>query len=408
MGLLDLAFEDGRPWTRIGEHFGVTKKPRGFDLSQTEAVHFYPMEAIPQGGIYEPSTGVTKSPGEITSGTYFERGDVLVSKITPSFENGKQALVRSIPQDFGYATTEVIPLHATSPRSDPRFLFFYLLHPDVRHHIAERMEGSTGRQRVPERLLLNLPMPEFDKRVQSRIADALELIQDAAAVERAEAATATDLRAAAMQHLFTCGLQGGPQLETEIGPIPQGWKIGPLGNLALFQRGFDITKSAQSEGGTVPVVSSGGVKSFHDVAAVSGPGVVIGRKGSIGSVHYVSSDYWPHDTTLWCKDFLGNLPKFVYYRLQLVDMKRLDSGAANPALNRNFLHAEVTSWPDVDEQQQIVEVLEAIDRKIELHSRKRDVLGQLFESLLHKLTTGAISIDDLDLSALPSVDGSAA
>ncbi|MGV7795922.1 restriction endonuclease subunit S, partial [Mycobacterium kansasii] len=96
-------------------------------------------------------------------------------------------------------------------------------------------------------------------------------------------------------------------------------------------------------------------------AAVSGPGVVIGRKGSIGSVHYVDSDYWPHDTTLWCKDFLGNLPKFVFYRLQLVDMKRLDSGATNPALNRNFLHAEVISWPDVEEQRQIVGIMEAID-----------------------------------------------
>jgi len=58
----------------------------------------------------------------------------------------------------------------------------------------------------------------------------------------------------------------------------------------------------------VPVVSSGGVKSFHDRAMARGPGVVLGRKGSLGTVFYLDQDYWPHDTTLWVKDFKGNSP----------------------------------------------------------------------------------------------------
>lgn len=247
-----------------------------------------------------------------------------------------------------------------------------------------------------------------DLTVQQSIALLLRQAERAVALQDELIGLLEETKSTSMRQLFTRGLRRETQKETEIGAIPESWKIGPLGDLALFQRGFDITKSAQSKGGTIPVVSSGGVKSFHDVAAVSGPGVVIGRKGSIGSVHYVESDYWPHDTTLWCTDFLGNLPKFVFYRLQLVDMKRLDSGAANPALNRNFLHAEVISWPNVDEQQQIVEILEAIDRKIDLHRRKRDVLDQLFRSMLHKLMAGEISVYDLDLTELLASDGNAA
>lgn len=179
--------------------------------------------------------------------------------------------------------------------------------------------------------------------------------------------------------------------------------MGPLGRWVEFQRGFDITKSEQVLDGAVPVVSSGGVKSHHSVAAVQGPGVVIGRKGSIGSVYYVDSDYWPHDTTLWCRDFRGNLPQFVFYRVQILDLKRLDSGAANPALNRNFLHAELVGWPEIDEQREIVEVLDTLDHRIDLHRRKRNMLVELFASLLHKLMTGEISVDDLDLSALHTV-----
>ena len=162
----------------------------------------------------------------------------------------------------------------------------------------------------------------------------------AAAIE-----SASGLKHSSMRPLFSRGLRGDEQKETEIGPVPSSWRVGALRDLAEFQRGFDITKSTQVVTGTVPVVSSGGVRSYHDTAAVEGPGVVLGRKGSIGSTYYVASDFWPHDTTLWCRDFHGNLPKFVFYRVQILDLKRLDSGAANPALNRNFLHAETISWP---------------------------------------------------------------
>jgi len=93
-----------------------------------------------------------------------------------------------------------------------------------------------------------------------------------------------------------------------------GWKPAILQDLVFFQRGFDITKAEQKPG-NIPVVSSSGVNSYHSEAKVDGPGVVIGRKGSLGTVHYVDGPYWPHDTTLWSKDLKGNLPRFVYYFL---------------------------------------------------------------------------------------------
>jgi len=83
------------------------------------------------------------------------------------------------------------------------------------------------------------------------------------------------------------------------------WVETTIGEQVTLQRGIDITKAAQ-RAGNVPVISSGGVSSYHDTSAACGPGVVLGRKGVVGSVYYVSSDYWPHDTTLWVKDFHGN------------------------------------------------------------------------------------------------------
>ncbi len=73
-----------------------------------------------------------------------------------------------------------------------------------------------------------------------------------------------------------------------------GWKRCKLGDVLTLQRGFDITKKEQKQG-SVPVISSSGINSFHDIAKVNGPGVIIGRKGTLGTVFYAKEGYWPHD-----------------------------------------------------------------------------------------------------------------
>lgn len=140
-----------------------------------------------------------------------------------------------------------------------------------------------------------------------------------------------------------------------------------IGDYITLQRGFDITKKEQTEG-CYPVVSSGGISSYHNEYRATGPGVIIGRKGTLGSAFYVDSDYWPHDTTLWVKDFKGNEPKFIFYFLNKLGLKRLDSGSSNPTLNRNFVHQIKAELPDIDSQIKISTVLSEIDKKIELNN----------------------------------------
>jgi type I restriction enzyme S subunit len=131
------------------------------------------------------------------------------------------------------------------------------------------------------------------------------------------------------------------------------WMSCTFGEQITLQRGFDITKSQQSPG-DVPVVSSGGVKTYHNVAIATGPGVVIGRKGSVGRVHWLECDYWPHDTTLWVKDFHGNLERYVYLFLLNFPIREHESSTANPSLNRNRLHPLPVDFPPLAEQHRIV------------------------------------------------------
>lgn len=162
-----------------------------------------------------------------------------------------------------------------------------------------------------------------------------------------------------------------------------------LGDVLTLQRGFDITRAMQAEG-NVPVVSSSGINSFHDTAKVDGPGVVIGRKGSLGTCFYLDQAFWPHDTTLWVKDFKGNDPKFCYYFLQRMDLAAHDVGAANPTLNRNHVHLLRVSVPDVDTQRRIASILGAYDDLIEVNRRRIAVLEEMARGLFEGLVTKVI------------------
>lgn len=160
------------------------------------------------------------------------------------------------------------------------------------------------------------------------------------------------------------------------------WIQTTIGEQVTLQRGFDITKSEQQTG-NIPVISSSGTSSMHNIAAVSGPGVVLGRKGVIGSVFYIQSDYWPHDTTLWVKDFHGNQPRFVYYFLKNFALKlsKLDVGSANPTLNRNHVHPIETVWPSYAIQRRIAHILGSLDDKIELNRQMNETLEAMARAI---------------------------
>ena len=158
------------------------------------------------------------------------------------------------------------------------------------------------------------------------------------------------------------------------------WDETPLGEQLTFQRGFDITKKEQ-EAGPFPVVSSSGVKSYHKAFKVSAPGVVIGRKGTLGTAFHVDDDFWPHDTTLWVKDFHGNDSKFAYFFVQCMGFEQYDCGASNPTLNRNHIHKLPVTFPPLPIQRKIASILSAYDDLIENNTRRIAILEEMAQAI---------------------------
>jgi len=178
--------------------------------------------------------------------------------------------------------------------------------------------------------------------------------------------------------------------------VPESWEIKPFEQFTTLQRGKDLTKD-NFKNGLVPVAGSNGIIGYHDVAFVKAPGVTVGRSGSVGKVTFYDQEFWAHNTSLYVKDFHGNDPRFAAYYLEVLELGRFKTGASVPTLDRNsFKHLPI-AVPQEDEQIEIGNNLNVVDKKIEVITRRKEKLEELFRTLLHQLMTGQTRVNDIDM-----------
>jgi type I restriction enzyme S subunit len=141
---------------------------------------------------------------------------------------------------------------------------------------------------------------------------------------------------------------------------PMRWDKKPLKEIATLQRGFDLPIQKRCDG-CVPIFAANGPIGTHNICKVQGPGVVTGRSGSLGNVHYVSEDFWPLNTALWVKDFHGNNPIWVSFLLKFMRLEQYTRGAGVPTLNRNLVHVVDMPVPPLDLQRRFATIVESIE-----------------------------------------------
>ncbi len=153
------------------------------------------------------------------------------------------------------------------------------------------------------------------------------------------------------------------------------WERKPLTDFVWFQRGFDLPKD-KFVNGEFPVVGSTSILGYHTEAKVKAPGIVTGRSGTIGQFQFLKSDFWPHNTSLWVKDFYGNDERFTFYLLHTLDLISLNGGGAVPSLNRNFLSSINVNVPPLSTQRKIASILSAYDDLIENNLKRIKLLEE--------------------------------
>ena len=169
--------------------------------------------------------------------------------------------------------------------------------------------------------------------------------------------------------------------------MPLGWSVKKIKDISPLQRGFDLTSSELIKG-KYPVVYSNGIGFYHSEYMIIGPGVIMGRSGTLGKIHYLSDNFWPHNTTLWVTNFFNNNPKFIYYLLQFIGTERFGSGSGVPTLNRNDVHDYKISIPlNNKEQKAIAQVLSDTDSLIQALEKKIAKKKLIKKGMMQKLLT---------------------
>ena len=158
------------------------------------------------------------------------------------------------------------------------------------------------------------------------------------------------------------------------------WERKKFIDFILLQRGYDLTQK-QIIKGNYPVVTSTSILGYHNAYKANGPGVITGRSGTIGKVLYIESNYWPHNTSLYVKDFKGNDPKFVYYFMRNFGTARAKGGSAVPTLNKNNLSDIDILVPTLDLQKKIVNLLLPYDKLIENNQKQIKLLEEAAQRL---------------------------
>jgi type I restriction enzyme S subunit len=180
-----------------------------------------------------------------------------------------------------------------------------------------------------------------------------------------------------------------PEVE-QLYPIPENWVWCTLNNILNIKYGKGLKKENRKDG-DIPVYGSNGIVGFHDEPLTKGPTIIIGRKGSVGEVHYSQTKCWPIDTTYYIDDLFMIEYTFLFYLLGNLKLGQLDKSTAIPGINRNELYSVNVPLPPLPEQQRIAEKLESLLEKIKEVKTLLDEIPEILQNFRQSVLAAACS-----------------
>lgn len=317
---------------------------------------------------------------------------------------------------------------------DLAFLAYQMMSDSIQQEILAHRRGATIQGITRDDLRrLHLMLPPLDE--QRKIAAVLSLVQRAIEHQQRLIALTTELKKALMHKLFTEGLHGEPQKETEIGPIPASWSHVLLGDIAHGNTGAIQTGPFGSQlhkhdyqlsgvgvinpthlanrkivHDDVPFISETKASDLERPRLKAGD-VLFARRGEIGRHGLVSTaeEGWLCGTGCFLvrirhADFDNRFLSFFFSTKGVVSwLEGHAAGAIMPNLSNRVLRSIPVFFPSLEDQKEIADTLDAIDSQIDIAGRMVSNLTGLFRTLLHQLMAAQIRVDNLELPELQDV-----
>ncbi len=369
-----------------GEHF----EDEGHSLLLT------PGNFLAGGGLQIRDGKETFYSGEFPDEYLLEEGDLIVAMTDLKQNAPILGSTLRIPESGRFLHNQRLGLVQDVANSTDRDFLYYLLNDQsVRWWLRATATGSTVRHTAPERIYqakVRLP----PKSIQQTIGVSLRALDDLIENNRRRIEILEEMARLLYREWFVHfrfpGHEDVELVDSVLGPIPKGWEARRLGDLLELAYGKAL-KADDRMGGPVSVYGSGGHIGWHDEALVAGPGIVVGRKGNVGSVHWSDRDFFPIDTTYYVK---SDLPlRFLDQMLRMQEF--IDSHAAVPGLSRDQAYALIVATPAhslLSRFENAVQPMYNLRRNL---TEQNAVLREARDLLLPRLVSGELDVSELDL-----------
>ena len=349
-------------------------------------------------------------------------GDIVIARIGAT--TGKAFLVDECPESI--FASYLIRVKTKSPLLSP-FLSTYFRTEDYWRQIRQNKGGRLkGGVNIPILQTLKIPLPPLPE--QRAIAHILQTIQEAKAARQRELALERERKAALMDYLFSCGTKDEPRKQTEIGEIPESWKLGTIGEICeriidyrgrtpkFSESGIVHLRSSNVKGGRLTLkndeityVTDETYKSFMTRGLPKAGDIIFTTEGPLGESAMVPPNFrfslaqrmvlLRADKTVLDSSYL----LYVLYSEQVRKeyLGRATGSTAKGISSKNFQQVQVP-LPCLPEQREIAISLTACDAKIVALEQEAEHLDELFHAMLDELMTGQRSAVLLIDSELPN------
>ena len=359
-------------------------------------------------------------------GAKFSTGDTLFARITPCLENGKIAQVKTLEDEVGFGSTEFIVIRGREGITDNNFAYYVSISPQVRDFAIQHMTGTSGRQRVPTSVFDNLPILLPPLSEQRAIAEMLGSLDDKIEANRHENETLEATARAIFKSWFvdfdpvhakargeapvgmdaeTADLFPDSFVESELGLIPQGWRVESLDTIATYLNGLALQKyPAESETEFLPVIKirelrQGITDNNSDRASVNLPPAYIINDGDVlfswsGSLLV---DLWAGGTGALNQHLFkvtsGRYPRWLYYFWTVFYLDEFIQIAADKAttmghIKRQHLNDSFIVVPNEENLDAFTALIEPyIDNIVNNRIQSRTLI-ETRDALLPKLISG--------------------
>ncbi len=400
-------------WEKIevGQRFSVNPQRQ---IQRGTVTPFVPMDALSTNARKFERIDEREFKG---SGQKFINGDTLIARITPCLENGKTAYVSGLSEGkVGHGSTEYIVLTGIEGTSDNLFAYYLARTPKFRTYAIGRMEGTSGRQRVPATAISSYGIGLPPLAEQKAIASVLGALDDKIENNLRMNETLEEMARAIFKSWFVdfdpvhakAAGNAPAHMDADTAALfpssfgddglPLGWTLTTFGDVCTIKSGKrPPTKlTSPNDENNISVYGGNGIAWYTNEILFEQPFIITGRVGTLGTVYRVYEECWVSDNALCCFPGSEDVFELIYFAMKEVDYHSLNSGSTQPLLTQTTLKNQSIIAPSEPEVAAFHRSVKVLFKKILTNDEESQNLAEIRDTLLPKLMSGEIRVADAE------------